>query len=875
MRFSKLILLLALGFIPQGFVFSAKAVEDANRSVLGSQDTLDDAEIEGPSVVPAAPATPATSAVAAGLPLIAPPAPAPAPEPAAVPVAPAKTIAPTPTPTPATPASVPATEKPSAPAYLPPETPEASAPKPSWDQANTFSSSRFSDAYRKYLDREEATVKEALTAAVMAMPTQDVKGNFSVVNPAKLKAKQAAVKALKTNYPPAFWAWLNQRPDIRQALFLTTHPTPPQYVANLAHLWKAAGEKHADKYAHLLLAASLRATPVTAGGEPYPVRLTPLEGNLVKLISQGSKEVPEPLVFFTHHKDKFAQGLNLPEAQLGQANMETLALVTGTYPQRITPSVADTVLRQIARLETKVPDFKDGIQWPLFHPDKAPYYLLNPLTQAVSDREQDYIWDRFAKPEVSIDGKPHGRLLGYGKYGWEYDTPEVRYRKSPWHPSTIPRIVEDGGVCGRMAQLESAGKNTLGIPSCTAGQPIHCALMFVAQNANGKFKADIGQSVTGNWTNTGPHLPVGITPAISGFEGTAVSWLAMAETANRISEADYYHSLFCAHAADDMPNLKDKIHLLKTAVNLNPYHLGAWNKLVACSAQMGPEAFNAVMLAMADRLAYPDGPPPPKVAEQGPQKDGKAANTGKDAQPAPAPVPQAPPVPRNATGDLIMRVCVAQMVPGNYDRMLAAGAKNPNQLVVGVRHMWQLMEACDDAGVMGGGDAVDAVFQKYAAMVNPAQAAELFKSNFERALLGRSDVYGATASPLTVVVNSFCDVGAKLPPAQRVGSLKAICEKVASVYPKYRTGTKATLVYGKTFDLSQVQSNSAYASALNQLVAALRADGQVGLAAQTLAAYQAEGARMAEQGRIEDRKRLSKDVQAQLEKIRAEDKKRL
>ncbi len=54
-----------------------------------------------------------------------------------------------------------------------------------------------------------------------------------------------------------------------------------------------------------------------------------------------------------------------------------------------------------------------------------------------------------------------------------------------YNPSAIPGITVNGGVCGRMAELEMRKSNCMGLPATAAGEPGHCATFrFESMNAS-------------------------------------------------------------------------------------------------------------------------------------------------------------------------------------------------------------------------------------------------------------------------------------------------------------------------------------------------------------------------------------------------------
>lgn len=142
--------------------------------------------------------------------------------------------------------------------------------------------------------------------------------------------------------------------------------------------------------------------------------------------------------------------------------------------------------------------------WPRY-PLTAPWPTLTLL--AADDqplREKEDIWVKF---------RDTGKTRTYGEYigpiAQQFDFQSAR-RLAPFAFSynTYQMMDKDGGVCGTMANMGVRTYNTLGIPSCTAGQPGHCALISFAFDAKtGAYRCHGGQYATGGDESTHPHTP--------------------------------------------------------------------------------------------------------------------------------------------------------------------------------------------------------------------------------------------------------------------------------------------------------------------------------------------------------------------------------
>ncbi|MCX5677200.1 MAG: hypothetical protein NTX87_19610, partial [Planctomycetota bacterium] len=248
------------------------------------------------------------------------------------------------------------------------------------------------------------------------------------------KAEADLRKAAKVS--PEFWPWLARHPDLKTGLLVAKSPAPAVFAENLDLMRRAVGPAMADKYAGLLLAVSLSEKPLDAASQtPLP----PAPPEVAKMAAWMKTSGTTYLAVMTNQADALAKtGVPAPPAK-NQDFWRQLAFASGTYPPILRQSVPDFVKGLLRRLETPAP--KDAKQpWPLFPVDKAPYPLLTWLSRTTSVRECDWMWDYYWK----------GGMINYGRYSWDYDRkPEVKYKMSNWHPSSLPRIKEDGGVCGR------------------------------------------------------------------------------------------------------------------------------------------------------------------------------------------------------------------------------------------------------------------------------------------------------------------------------------------------------------------------------------------------------------------------------------------
>ena len=132
---------------------------------------------------------------------------------------------------------------------------------------------------------------------------------------------------------------------------------------------------------------------------------------------------------------------------------------------------------------------KKARNWPRF-PLNAPWPVLTML--AADDqplREREEIWIRF---------RDAGEFRTYGEYigdiAQQFDMQSAR-RVSPiaFSYGSIQMMWKDGGVCGTMGNIGARTNRIVGMPSSTAGQPGHCAVVRMDFDAKTGRYACIGE----------------------------------------------------------------------------------------------------------------------------------------------------------------------------------------------------------------------------------------------------------------------------------------------------------------------------------------------------------------------------------------------
>ncbi len=177
----------------------------------------------------------------------------------------------------------------------------------------------------------------------------------------------------------------------------------------------------------------------------------------------------------------------------------------GLIPKReplATP--AERCLFLIRNNEFKFPaGLQEKRNWPRF-PLNAPWPILIMLAEDSQPlRERQERWEAFVNDGVF---KTYGEYIG--SVAQQYDMQSARRIKPYDFPyGSIQMMLKDGGVCGTMGNISARSHNTLGIPSCTAGQPGHCAAVHFRYDPKTNTYACKGsQYATGGDDKTTPHV---------------------------------------------------------------------------------------------------------------------------------------------------------------------------------------------------------------------------------------------------------------------------------------------------------------------------------------------------------------------------------
>jgi hypothetical protein len=369
-------------------------------------------------------------------------------------------------------------------------------------------------------------------------------------------------------FSEATWAWLDEHPAVFNATFALEYPPNPNVVHNFVKLAKLVGPYYAEKYQQLLIAfavryrdsklldsemmkdrygnliatrnftwnpnrkAELEAAVQAKHGwsvnsDPDVEKMQweyapPVEGRPseifedqkllrdwvmrldrqfdlgndanAKAVVQWLRSNPKTQIYEIKDLDQRAfkskTGLDINPSGLP---WDKIAHVAHRYPPRMEGTIVENLCLRIQRYEERGAERSN-----LFPLSRAPWPLLLLLTQKDQIDESTYWWNYY---------KGKGEVPGYATYSFDYTKPEIRYHDGVWHPDATPRILVDGGVCGRLSTMAEFAQRSIGTPAQGMGQPGHRAFMTYSYN-NGRYQTNLNHSVnTIDVSTVGWYLP--------------------------------------------------------------------------------------------------------------------------------------------------------------------------------------------------------------------------------------------------------------------------------------------------------------------------------------------------------------------------------
>ncbi len=167
------------------------------------------------------------------------------------------------------------------------------------------------------------------------------------------------------------------------------------------------------------------------------------------------------------------------------------------------PTPAESMAWFVRNDEQRLSDAELQARKAQHFPLDAPWPVL--LMLAADDqplREREQVWQQFRDEAV---------FSTYGEYiggiAQQFDMQSAR-RVSPlaFSYGSIQMMRKDGGVCGTMGNIGARTYRIVGVPSSTAGQPGHCAIVLMEHDAkNDTYRCKGGQYATGGDEVTTVH----------------------------------------------------------------------------------------------------------------------------------------------------------------------------------------------------------------------------------------------------------------------------------------------------------------------------------------------------------------------------------
>jgi hypothetical protein len=374
--------------------------------------------------------------------------------------------------------------------------------------------------------------------------------------------------------------FLKSNPEIRKGLFTAQYPVRQESLLRLNQCINELTARYISKYKDLILAFAIAVDIEKKKKEKV---FPNLDVNAKKILTYMKEEKKELLDVIADKENVFQQ-VKLTDKAKSEKEERSLwrkvAEMSELYPlvknttrldflkyliqhheKRVrirAQKVVSTKKKRLKKIET---------EWPLFPIDKAPWPLLMPLAETRPVSECDAVWERFTS------GLGISR---YGRYSFDYQKPEFRFKKSTYHPESYQRILEDGGVCGRLSQLARTSNTALGIPSLQMGQPGHSAYVAYQTEDNKTFFAKMGHSVSsmdGSHSNWQFGDAKGLKYSKPNRVGVEYHFgLVMAANS---SVDSYLNTRIIDHLINNTQNLSEtsRIQLLEIALSINPYNV--------------------------------------------------------------------------------------------------------------------------------------------------------------------------------------------------------------------------------------------------------------------------------------------------------------
>ena len=222
----------------------------------------------------------------------------------------------------------------------------------------------------------------------------------------------------------------------------------------------------------------------------------------------------------------------------------------------------------------------------------APWPILAALNVAQFPKgECDWMWQRL-KGEPSQSNmswtKTSGLETKWAHYGIKYIQNRVQCKASNWHPESLPRIAEDGGLCGRLAYQWIGQKSCTGTPSLMVGQPMHAAAISFDSDTEGKkWKMQKFSWIFGSYFTTAHNvLPTDDLAGSSKVQQGSVDHMAAIPEGVNVGLDSFvdvrlamilFRNVYGSEPQEDV--LDTVAGLLLSALEKNPHNIEGWELL--------------------------------------------------------------------------------------------------------------------------------------------------------------------------------------------------------------------------------------------------------------------------------------------------------
>jgi hypothetical protein len=340
-------------------------------------------------------------------------------------------------------------------------------------------------------------------------------------------AEKTVLGELEENRQSVARDWLDQvnaDSDLRDAMFGCVFPPDPSILQNYQHLCTAMGRDFIAKYRSLCIAVSVakRIKGVESGrdfetiGKDYQPEFwtdeslqnpgSKEERDFIRAIADFMQSNHVAAIDLYQNADlqrqlaAFLAQRNVPSSLIAEVKLsvqfgerlKNAMVLLGQRPaaRQPKPDTASWLKHVVFVYESSASSTPQGMSWPLFPLDRAPWPLLMPLAHPVPLSEANYIWEAY-QGEHGPD-----RYHTYGPYRGDADAMPYELQPSKWFWDAWPDRIVHGGACVSISKGTVDLYSALDKPAMWAGQPGHANLASF-QYVDGAWIAEVEQAFAG------------------------------------------------------------------------------------------------------------------------------------------------------------------------------------------------------------------------------------------------------------------------------------------------------------------------------------------------------------------------------------------